>query len=873
MLSLPLVLWCVWVVGVAAEDLVQSPDVSAQLPRSRHAPWTTALRDTNLSTSVTPAAPGGWEARGGSAFLTASSLSDSGHDDGAAHHEATGDHGSGSSSEPGGTSDGHGSGDGGHTEATPAGHDSGHAEASPGHGSGGGAGHDASKGHDDDHGHGDMSELAHGNSPGDPECIVKDNYTDTLAFSQDCPEGEKQKFAHHYKLRRIAGVFLALSVVMMTILFEHATHVVKEYLISQNSLFATKLFNQVLQELAILGFVALCFFAFSRLGGFDWLNDIIFGTKVVEHHEGLHPPWEGHTIPELGVMFEQLHFVLFNIMVLYIGTFMWLFWIVRRAVRIWRIWEQVPPDQIVSLYKAGSKQKLAGESVANIMQFYTFRREILSPCDDPYWLEDKAEVQVSHSWSADFPMSDYLKDVLGTRLLRMVALPKKSLLLLCVTSVLTNSLKTAELKATALAFNYWMLSLPLSIWSICIIRKINRIYSQMTPPLDSLVWNESSKKPPPVPPYRQEHVVLPTTRNRFWLWWCGTGNPTHHEALFWGWAHGPKTLARSIQSCLFFTIILWGSWIESLKEHSQYWKREWYAVVFMFIPGVVLFASLPWTISKFGIITSIRDFLDADTVVIHSKQAHQKRLARELMAYVVSSEVTWAAALPEDRKRAESLWRRMEHEGIGPGKYVDLATAHAALNTVFNWPYAGPMPEKVQKSAFIEAALIQIKVGSTLGNDPAMVRMFDQWLGVPEIGCEREAARRPDSRRGTRRSQIGLDTTLPGIGREALWIKLGDLESKEEIGEAIFAHARKKKIVGKDVVLWIRAMGGKIKVDGMHGGCDHHKHGNGSSSATASLLRVPTSSTATTSFATDGGHGRHSTAISPQRDPSQSFFF
>jgi len=154
-----------------------------------------------------------------------------------------------------------------------------------------------------------------------------------------------------------------------------------------------------------------------------------------------------------------------------------------------------------------------------------------------------------------------------------------------------------------------------------------------------------------------------------------------------------------------------------------------------------------------------------------------------------------------------------------------------------------------------------------------MVRMFDQWMGVPEIGCDREAARLPDSRRGTRRSQIGLDTAVPGIGREGLWIKLGDLESKEEIGEAIFAHAHKKKIVGKDVVLWIRAMGGKIKVDGMHGGGHHDKHSNGGSSASASLLRVPTSSTSTTSFMSEAGHGRNSTAISPQRDPSKSFFF
>mmetsp|Transcript_99177 Transcript_99177/g.227781 ORF Transcript_99177/g.227781 Transcript_99177/m.227781 type:complete len:338 (-) Transcript_99177:203-1216(-) len=317
------------------------------------------------------------------------------------------------------------------------------------------------------------------------------------------------------------------------------------------------------------------------------------------------------------------------------------------------------------------------------------------------------------------------------------------------------------------------------------------------------------------------------------MWYCqpaqarsGRGgaaqpSPPTTRHFFWRWAHGPRWLSRNLQSCLFCTIILWASCLESCKEHSEYWADEWGVLAAVLAPGMVLLCTLPWTIAKFGMITSIRDFVDADVIVLHSQAARRRRLARELLTFVVARQT----AKKTGGSRAVELWKAAS----GGGPEVDLGTALAQLSTICGIPYGGELPDEVGEAEFLAAAETQIRIAELLEDRVQLLQTFEHCLEpvqqtAPQLGGDPgDALRKASRRRATARSTTDPDRLLPGATREGVWKCLDGLGCKEEVGELLFARAGKRKIVGRDMVEWITETIGKAKP--AHGAGSAHQDG------------------------------------------------
>ena len=124
-----------------------------------------------------------------------------------------------------------------------------------------------------------------------------------------------------------------------------------------------------LPELTLLGFIGLIIFTVNKFGGLSDLSPKIFG--------------EGHD-EELAETIENVHFVLFFVMMLFIGTVVMSIYLGSRALRKWKSMELLAASEVAVAQQfltepRGCGNVLEPPSAERTLIYTSLRREFLSP--------------------------------------------------------------------------------------------------------------------------------------------------------------------------------------------------------------------------------------------------------------------------------------------------------------------------------------------------------------------------------------------------------------------------------------------------------------------------------------------------------------
>lgn len=238
----------------------------------------------------------------------------------------------------------------------------------------------------------------------------------------------------HEALENWAAVILILIIIVFTASFELCTSGILKWLKKQDLQGLQNMLNAVFKELTILGFISLLLFSTVRSGIAQKLNDKVFGqtetekVAIKEAAEKGQIPAPPTTLQEL---FEDVHILIFVIMVMYIVEAAILLLVGRRTIHSFAALDRQSKEELAGALSDVGSQNEGGLPVITqhrqeVLVFYGLRERFLNP---PISVFTKPHEK-------SFPFSNYLAANYTELLVELIELPVTSLLIVLIMTLL-----------------------------------------------------------------------------------------------------------------------------------------------------------------------------------------------------------------------------------------------------------------------------------------------------------------------------------------------------------------------------------------------------------------------------------------------------
>eukprot|EP00397_Hematodinium_sp_SG-2012_P011343 GEMP01011480.1.p1 GENE.GEMP01011480.1~~GEMP01011480.1.p1 ORF type:complete len:788 (+),score=130.73 GEMP01011480.1:50-2365(+) len=362
-------------------------------------------------------------------------------------------------------------------------------------------------------------------------------------------------------------VALFAVIITLSILFELGQGALYSYFRRNEKHEYIKMFDALFKELTILGFVGLCLMCMVKAGG---MTDIARLIAYVHQTRGKHAATEileGENLEDAAIgrrlvaeeevdpivvqlteTFEEIHLVLFGIMICFIALVTILLITAQMTHKKFKASETLNQEEVLREAWGDNWRWWKKFSYVDALLYRLIRREFYYPFDG------RRHRGVKPS-TFDFPA--YLGKCMVEFVVELIEIPPSSFLVLLLVLLGTRRMLLAseENRPYILMAVSWVLFVLLVI----ALLKLSSIFFLCLPasspsyftPLPPLGWRLLGNDTRP----RFSNHPLQRCDNRFLLFFLGTSSPTKQERLFWFWSNGPRFLAICIQLLLFLQAV------------------------------------------------------------------------------------------------------------------------------------------------------------------------------------------------------------------------------------------------------------------------------------------------------------------------------
>jgi len=371
-------------------------------------------------------------------------------------------------------------------------------------------------------------------------------------------------------------------------------------------------------EMVKLCFVATLGLVLSSMGTFNRLTAVIFGDAQLWHET-----IGGIMLPEAFVIFALYMLVLFLVMCQMILSTGYLCLRVLKRCKRWEQLERITPD-VLLLASRNSDMAVP----AHIIQYQLLRQEFIRPITNM----NGAHIDMQAPDGFDF--GRYLKLVTCRSVAAAIKVPPSSLLALaiCIGPQLFCLMPGHErLPHVQLGHQLYLVVLSwLCFFAWMYLNSyLDRVYSQLLPPVSSLEYRVSSLLPevthietPPdselLAPYRELSEKTPQRSILCGLdccasYWYGTQRPTQHEQLFTRWRKGPWTIMTAIQIVSAVQKVVLSGFALTLFV-SGLSAQSAVCLPLLIVPQVLAALRMPDVICKYAMVTSVGDMVNHEVL-------------------------------------------------------------------------------------------------------------------------------------------------------------------------------------------------------------------------------------------------------------------
>lgn len=459
----------------------------------------------------------------------------------------------------------------------------------------------------------------------------------------------------HYERRRDMVLLLIVVVVILSIGFDKCHEYMLEMFSASGEKHLVRMVEALMKELTVLGFISLLGAMLIRSGNVGKWSVDWFGTPPKEvapdHHEGhsrhadLHDVRAGHCISELTVLFEDIHLLIFCIMISLISVAASNMLFLQLLTKTWAEAEDIVKAsngqtvvaiaRLVEAHKEASTTTNARIFLRNL-KFY--ERQISYLIHKSEFLHPSGN-QPHHNVSVDmFSFYEYLKYCCAEAVTEHMEIPSWIYGTCLVLLLLLRPLFSYQGKAVVCIMVFCSILLALTF--LVIHKKMLWIESQLVPKADKIhnkndsshvnIDHESLCDLKPV-----NRLEVKTYKDFVWLRTalCGTCSPSPHEQLFWFHRKGPAFINNSLRLLSFILAIFLGECLNHMISFPYTWQGNMWAMpVILVMSGFALLMYQNCTIKSVTVAaTELTPRQDVISHINSKRQQERLRLHKDLL--------------------------------------------------------------------------------------------------------------------------------------------------------------------------------------------------------------------------------------------------
>lgn len=471
----------------------------------------------------------------------------------------------------------------------------------------------------------------------------------------------------HESTENWAIVCLIVFIIVFSAVFEACNHAILSWLKRQELSSLLPMLNAVFKELTILGFISLLLFTSVRTGAAQALNDRIFGqseTEKVAIAEAIKKDEKPTPPTQLQELFEEIHILIFVIMVMYILEAAFLLIVGRTAIRGF---ERLDRLSVLEDFEADYPVESPRERLSNqALAFYGLKYRFLEPRILAFPVPEDAEFQFSKYLSANY--TDLLVE--------LIELPVIALMVIFMTVLALRPLM--GLPGIVFLISLVVVSGLLCAATVASMFLVHRVYRKLIPNLP-LVTNyiETRGRGPPSPAQTDVFKAPIDDSPVYKMTFLGPRNRIAREFPF----SSIETFRTVLQLLLFFNAAFAAIVIRGATSIAHHQNALWWEHRFWFYPltlGIVLANLGLWTrlIREFNYVTCLDCQANVKMIEEVDEEAKNEQLQRHahLLRFLFhKADHAAHRAKTVDQRKADLERASLEFHRL-PKHYRDLLT-------------------------------------------------------------------------------------------------------------------------------------------------------------------------------------------------------
>jgi len=517
----------------------------------------------------------------------------------------------------------------------------------------------------------------------------------------------------HYERRRDMVLLLIVVVVLLSIGFDKCHESLIEMFSEKGERHLVRMVEALMKELTVLGFISLMGSMFIRSGNIgkwslQWFGHPPDEVAPVHHehktrgHESLHDVRAGHCISELTVLFEDIHLLIFCIMISLISVAASNMLFLNVLTNNWSDAENVVKASkgkiILAIAHLVEAHKEASTSTQGriFLRSRNYERQIIYLIHKSEFLHP-AGAHPHHNVSIEsFSFYEYLKYCCGEAVTAHMEIPSWIYCICLVFLVMLRPL-FGQQGSDAVALQCGA-SAILALTFLVIYRKLLWIERQLVPKAEK-IHNKTEYSSlhmdhdalVDLKPVNKLEVI--TYKNFVWIRMLlfGTCSPSPHEQLFWFHRKGPDFINNSLRLLSFILAIFLGEWLNHMISFPYTWSNHvWSIPLILVMCGAALVLYQNCTIKSVTItsteLTPRHDVINhINQKRLQERQKYHKDLLdnikiqavqRNVFVTVSSGHEDWIRRynkLPRGvQRRIHKTWKAFDQDGSGSIERMEL---------------------------------------------------------------------------------------------------------------------------------------------------------------------------------------------------------
>jgi hypothetical protein len=513
----------------------------------------------------------------------------------------------------------------------------------------------------------------------------------------------------HYERRRDMVLLLIVVVVLLSIGFDKCHDSLIEMFAEKGERHLVRMVEALMKELTVLGFISLLGSMFIRSGKIGTWSLQWFGHPPEEvapdhgehdtrHHSALHDVRAGHCISELTVLFEDIHLLIFCIMISLISVSAMNMLFLHLLTNTWVEAENIVRASHGKIVVAIARLVEAHKEAANARALFGRKqteRQITYLIHKSEFLHPSGN-HPHHNVSVEsFSFYEYLKWCCAEAVTEQTEIPSWVYGICLVLLIMSRPLFSYQ--GTDVCVLFVLLAAALMLMFLCIYRKLLWIERQLVPRAEKIhtksehhehIDHDSLLELKPV-----NRLEVKTYKNFVWIRMIlfGTCSPSPHEQLFWFHRKGPAFISNALRLLSFILAIFLGEWMNHMISFPYTWSsRMWSIPLILISCGMAMFLYQNCTIKSVTVTsTELMPRHDVITHInqkrLHDRQKYHKDLLdnikilavqRNVYVTVASGHHDWIRrynSLPRGvQRRIHKTWKAFDQDSSGTIDRMEL---------------------------------------------------------------------------------------------------------------------------------------------------------------------------------------------------------